>query len=109
MFFFRGREAESYGCFAGEASCQTQRFTAVAGDLQSCASGHGESETYFSEGEREKMISISLNQWPVSVLKMAWSSVEPVDVELVVLRQTKQTGFPSDAVVRPELTWQGEI
>lgn len=76
MFFFRGREAESYGCFAGEASCQTQCFTAVAGDLQSCASGHGESETYFSERERGEKNdlnsqSISLNQWPVSVLKIA--------------------------------------
>ncbi len=48
---FRGGEAESHGCFAGEASCQAQCFTAMAGDLQGCASGHGESETYFASGK----------------------------------------------------------
>lgn len=49
--FLRVGEAESHGCFAGEASCQTQCFTAMAGDLQGCASGHGEMGTYFSLGK----------------------------------------------------------
>lgn len=47
--FFRVREAESDGRFAGEASCQTQRVAAMAGDLQGCASGHGEIDTSFSK------------------------------------------------------------
>lgn len=49
VYFFRDREAESHGCFAGEASCQTQCFPAMAGDLQGCASGHGETETSLKE------------------------------------------------------------
>lgn len=56
--FHRGREAKPYGCSAREASCKTQCCTAMAGNLQSRASGHGEMET--KDSDKNLVISVFL-------------------------------------------------
>lgn len=101
--FFRSGEAESHGCSAREASCQTQCFTAMAGDLQSCASGHGETETSIPKQDLKSRTGFNTEDG----LKVRNQKIRPWLLSSIppgCALTNKQAGSHSATMIRTELT-----